>query len=129
MRFGKGYWKTFEAGLEREWVTTNGIGGYAGSSIIGANTRNHQGLLVASLRAPVSRYAILTKINEKIDIGEKEYSLYTNQHPGGWNEEGQKYLQRFIYEENPKFVYQAEEVFLTKEIVVITFKQRMTCFK
>ena len=116
MKFGKGYWKTFEAGIEREWVTTNGIGGYAGSSIIGANTRNHQGLLVASLRAPVSRYALLTKINEKMDIGGKEYSLYTNQHPGGWNEEGQKYLQRFIYEENPKFVYQAEEVFLTKEI-------------
>ena len=116
MKFGKGYWKTFEAGLEREWVTTNGIGGYAGSSIIGANTRNHQGLLIASLRAPVSRYAILSKINEKLNIGEKEYSLYTNQHPGGWNEEGQKFLQRFVYEENPKFIYQAEEVFLTKEI-------------
>ncbi len=116
MKFGKGYWKTFSAGLEREWVITNGIGGYAGSSIIGANTRKHQGLLVASLRAPVARYAILTKINEKMNIGGKDYSLYTNQRPGGWNEEGQKYLQRFIYEECPQFVYQAEEVFLTKKI-------------
>ena len=68
MKFGKGYWKTFEEGLQREWVITNGIGGYAGSSIIGANTRKHQGLLVASLHAPVERYAILTKINEKLFI-------------------------------------------------------------
>lgn len=116
MKFGKGYWKSFEAGLEREWVITNGIGGYAGSSIIGANTRRHQGLLIASLRAPVSRYAILTKIDESLQIGGEDFSLATNQHPGGWNEEGQKHLQRFIYDEQPKFIYQVKEVFLTKEI-------------
>lgn len=116
MEFGKGYWKSFQAGLEREWVITNGIGGYAGSSIIGANTRKHQGYLVASLRAPVSRYVILTKINEKMCIGDREYSLYTNQRPGGWNEEGQKHLQRFVYDEQPVFVYQAEDVFLQKTL-------------
>ncbi len=116
MKFGKGYWKSFEAGLEREWVITNGIGGYAGSSIIGANTRRHQGLLIASLRAPVSRYAILTKIDESLQMGGEDFSLATNQHPGGWNEEGQKHLQRFIYDEQPKFIYQVKEVFLTKEI-------------
>lgn len=116
MKFGKGYWKSFEAGLEREWVITNGIGGYAGSSIIGANSRRHQGLLIASLRAPVSRYAILTKIDESLQIGGEDFSLATNQHPGGWNEEGQKHLQRFIYDEQPKFIYQVKEVFLTKEI-------------
>lgn len=116
MKFGKGYWKTFEEGLQREWVITNGIGGYAGSSIIGANTRKHQGLLVASLHAPVERYAILTKINEKLLIGDRDYSLYTNQRPGGWNEEGQKHLQRFVYEECPEFIYQVGEVFIKKTI-------------
>lgn len=34
MKFGKGEWKTFSAGVEREWVITNGLGGYCGSTII-----------------------------------------------------------------------------------------------
>lgn len=113
MRFGKGYWKTFAAGIEREWVITNGAGGYCGSSIIGANTRKHHGLLIASLRAPVQRYMVLSKINETLLIGENSYSLSAVQRPSGY-EEGQKHLQTFIYDELPHFNYQAEEVFITK---------------
>ena len=59
MEFGKGYWKTFSAGVEREWVITNGIGGYCGSTIINACARMHHAYLVASLHAPVERYAVL----------------------------------------------------------------------
>ena len=68
-QFGKGYYKTFRAGIEREWVTTNGVGGYAGSSIIGAHTRKHHGLLIASLHAPTERYMVLSKINETLKMG------------------------------------------------------------
>ncbi|MBQ4530648.1 MAG: amylo-alpha-1,6-glucosidase [Lachnospiraceae bacterium] len=115
-KFGKGYWKTFSEGIQREWVITNGIGGYAGSSIIGAHTRKHNGMLIASLHAPVERYMVLSKINEEIKIGEKVYSFATNQRPGGNNEEGQKYLQRFSYQYLPEFTYYAEGIFLTKTI-------------
>lgn len=113
MRFGKGYWKTFAAGIEREWVITNGAGGYCGSSIIGANTRKHHGLLIASLRSPVQRYLVLSKIDETLLIGENSYSLSAVQRPSGY-EEGQKHLQTFIYDELPHFNYQTEEVFITK---------------
>lgn len=116
MEFGKGYWKTFEEGIEREWVITNGIGGYCGSTIINARARKHHAYLVASLHAPVERYAILNKTDESVKIDGKEYSFATNQRPGGWNEEGQKYLQRFIYDELPHFVYQAEGLFMTKTL-------------
>ena len=116
MEFGKGYWKTFEEGIEREWVITNGIGGYCGNTIINARARKHHAYLVASLHAPVERYAILNKTDESVKIDGKEYSFATNQRPGGWNEEGQKYLQRFIYDELPHFVYQAEGLFLTKTL-------------
>ena len=116
MKFGKGYWKTFQAGIEREWVITNGAGSYCGSSIIGANTRKHHGLLIASLHAPVQRYLILSKINESMQIKNHTYSFATNQRPGGWNEEGQKHLQRFLYDELPHFKYQVEDVFITKTI-------------
>ena len=116
--FGKGMFKTFSSGIEREWVITNGIGGYAGSSIIGAHTRKHQGMLIASLHAPTNRVLILSKINEEIKIGENSYSFATNQRPGGFNEEGQKYLQRFIYDELPHFVYYVNGVFVTKTIAL-----------
>lgn len=116
MKFGKGYYKTFQAGIEREWVITNGLGGYAGSSIIGAHTRKHHGMLIASLHPPVERFLILSKINESISIENRTYSFATNQRPGGWNEEGQKYLQRFIYDELPHFVYYVEGTFVTKTV-------------
>ena len=38
---------TLEEGLKKEWLITNGIGGYSSSTIIGANTRKYHGLLVA----------------------------------------------------------------------------------
>lgn len=118
MEFGKGFWKTLEAGVEREWVITNGIGGYCGSSIINACARMHHAYLVASLRPPVERYAVLNKTDEKITIGDREYSFATNQRPGGWNDNGQNYLQRFVYDELPHFVYQAEGTFITKTLAM-----------
>ena len=41
-----------ENALTKEWIVTNGIGGYASSSIVGANTRRYHGLLIASLMQP-----------------------------------------------------------------------------
>lgn len=114
--FGKGYYKTFRSGIEREWVTTNGIGGYAGSSIIGAHTRKHHGLLIASLHAPTERYMILSKINESLQIGGRTYGLAATQRKGGIYEEGQKYLQRFIYSELPEFIYEIGGTLITKTI-------------
>lgn len=114
--FGKGYWKTFREGIQREWVITNGIGGYAGSSIIGANTRKHHGLLIASLHAPTERYMVLSKINETLDFGGKQYSLKTNQRVGKKYENGQDYLQRFVFNELPTFIYQVKGVYMEKTI-------------
>lgn len=51
-------------GVQKEWVLTNGIGGYAGSSVTGAHARKHHGYLIASLHPPVERFVILSKINE-----------------------------------------------------------------
>lgn len=67
-----------ENGLEKEWLITNGIGGYSSSTIIGANTRKYHGLLVAPLTPPARRFLILSKLDESIEINEKKYDLYTN---------------------------------------------------
>ena len=67
-----------ENGLKREWLLTNGIGGFASSTIIGANTRKYHGLLIAALTPPARRYLILSKVDESIQVGDKKYELYTN---------------------------------------------------
>lgn len=61
-----------ENGLEKEWLITNGIGGYSSSTIIGANTRKYHGLLVAPLTPPARRFLILSKLDESIEINEKK---------------------------------------------------------
>lgn len=77
MKYGKKY-MNLEKGLQTEWIITNGIGGYSASSVIGANTRRYNGLLVAPLTPPARRFVILSKIDESIIINEKKYDLYTN---------------------------------------------------
>ena len=59
---------TFQEGIRREWALTNGIGGYAGSSLIGAHNRTHQGYLIASLQPPIDRYLVFSKINESLAV-------------------------------------------------------------
>lgn len=68
--------------LEREWLVTNGIGGYAAGTLAGATTRRYHGLLVAALRPPVARTVLVTKIDEtiimpdgaKLELGTNEYA-------------------------------------------------------
>ena len=71
-----------ENGLEREWIITNGIGGYSSSSIIGANTRKYHGLLVAALTPPARRFLILAKLDESIEVRGKKYNLYRQNYCG-----------------------------------------------
>ena len=70
MKFSKENLK-LETALEKEWIITNGIGGFASSTIIGANTRKYHGLLVVPIIPPARRRLILSKIDESIiiDIG------------------------------------------------------------
>ena len=67
---------SLEEGLKREWIITNGIGGYASSTIIGANTRKYHGLLVAPLTPPGNRTLILSKLDESVQTNGKSYNLY-----------------------------------------------------
>ncbi|QVK17078.1 amylo-alpha-1,6-glucosidase [Mycoplasmatota bacterium] len=129
MNFGKGFFKTFSQGLEREWMISNGLGGYAGNSIINANFRSHHGYLIASLKPPVSRVNVLAKTDEELILNKNHYSLATNQMVG-WTDEGQKRLQRFSFEDYPIFHYQVNDCLIEKSIalkygentVAITYK-------
>ena len=72
----------FEKNAKREWALTNGIGGYAGGSVLGSLGRTHQGYLIASFHPPVERYLVLNKTNEVFACGEKTFDLEASQHAG-----------------------------------------------
>lgn len=118
--FTRDTFRAFPEAVKREWVLTNGIGGYAGSSIIGAHTRKHHGFLIASLHPPVERYMVFSKINECLTQNGETYDLTTRQwadEDGSTQyQEGQNYLTSFSYDGLVHFTYQAGNITLRKTL-------------
>lgn len=100
--------------LEREWLETNGIGGYASSTIAGANTRRYHGLLMAATRPPLGRTLLLTKLEEFLCIEGKEIPLSTNIYPNTIYPEGYKNLVRFYLNPFPAFDYSVNGIRIKK---------------
>lgn len=114
-------WTTFKEGIKREWAVTNGIGGYAGSSMIGAHSRTHQGYLIASLHAPIERYLVFSKINETATVGTSTVSFETSQHCASGKTvytEGQKFLTSFIYDGSVHYTYETDNFSFEKHITL-----------
>lgn len=114
--YGREISGSFTEGIKREWVITNGLGGYAGSSLIGANTRKHHGLLVASTYAPTDRYVILNRINEQVAFESKSVSFSSVQRKRKHYEEGYIYQTGFSFDAVPTFTYMIEGISITKTI-------------
>src|SRR6266540_1466223 len=74
--------RNLESALRKEWLETNGLGGFASSTIIGLNTRRYHGLLTAATRPPVGRMVLLSKLEEALVVAGNRYELSTNQYPG-----------------------------------------------
>jgi predicted glycogen debranching enzyme len=101
-----------KAGLDHEWLVTNGLGGYASGSIPGANTRSYHGLLVAALHPPVERYVLVTKVDEEVTSPSgSAWQLGVNEYADGTiDPQGYNYLVSFTLEGDiPCFTYQLEE--------------------
>ena len=114
-----------ENGLNKEWILTNGIGGYSYSTILGCNTRKYHGLLVAPLTPPARRHVILSKLDEAIEIDNKEYVLYTNMCKN-YIAEGYKNLVRFEKEYLPIFSYKVKNTEI-KKIVCMEYGKNTVC--
>src|SRR5689334_25426344 len=79
----------------REWLETNGIGGFASSTVIGMNTRRYHGLLVAATQPPVGRMVLLAKLEEAVIVGGRRFELSCNRYPGAIYPEGHLLLKEF----------------------------------
>ena len=114
-------------GLQREWIVTNGIGGYASSTIIGANTRRYHGLLIAPINPPGNRHLMLTKLDESVEIGKKKYDLFTNIGKE-YISQGFKYLESFTKEILPIFKFEVEDMQISKNICMEYGKNTVQVF-
>ncbi|MCX8130459.1 MAG: amylo-alpha-1,6-glucosidase [Clostridia bacterium] len=118
MEFGKPDWKTYEQGIQKEWLITNGTGGYASSTIIGANTRRYHGLLIASLNPPVNRCMLLSKIDESVIVDGNTHELCSYESSEGIKH-GYHYLERVTVKHLPVFNFRVEDIFIEKKISMV----------
>lgn len=116
-----------ENALNKEWIITNGIGGYASSTIIGANTRKYHGLLVAPLIPPAKRTLILSKLDESIEIDDRKEGLFTNIGKN-YISQGYKFQESFVKEYMPIFAYKVEDVEVTKVVCMEHFKNTVAIY-
>jgi predicted glycogen debranching enzyme len=106
----------FDGLIEREWLSVNGLGGYASSTVCGLNTRKYHGLLVAAMSPPVRRMVLLSHVEETVIGGSGSYQLSTNEYPGVISPEGYKLLRAFSADPFPRWAYQSEGFTLEKSV-------------
>jgi Glycogen debranching enzyme len=118
MAFGREICCNLDSAESREWLVTNGIGGYASGTIAGLLTRRYHGLLIAALKPPLGRTLILAKLDETAVYHDRAYPLYTNRWadatmaPHGYN-----YIESFHLEgTTPVWRFALADAILEKRI-------------
>ena len=119
IQFKRETWSDLEAALRREWLETNGLGGFASSTIIGLNTRRYHGLLVAATKPPVGRLVLLSKLEETLLIDGRRFDLSANRYPGVVHPQGFRYLKNFRLDPFPVFTYEVEGIEIEKCVFMI----------
>ena len=83
IRFGREICGDLASAESREWLVTNGIGGYASGTVAGSLTRRYHGLLVAALQPPVGRTQLVATADELVQYRGTDFSLATHRWAGG----------------------------------------------
>ena len=102
----------------REWLVTNGIGGYAAGTISGILSRRYHGLLLAALKPPLGRTLLLSKLDEIISYSDRFYFIHANR----WADktvtpEGYQYIESFYLDgTTPVWIYSCADALLEKRI-------------
>jgi predicted glycogen debranching enzyme len=119
IEFGQGVCGNLEEALRREWLETNGLGGFASSTITGLNTRRYHALLTAATKPPLGRIVMLSKLEETLVVNGERYDLSANQYPGVVHPQGHQYLKRFRLDPFPIFTYEVAGVEIEKTVFMV----------
>jgi predicted glycogen debranching enzyme len=119
IRFDQSICRDLEAASRREWLETNGLGGYASSTVAGMNTRRYHGLLVADTGSPAGRAVLLSKLEETLICGGRRYELSANRYPGVVHPRGYLWLREFRLDPYPVFLYDCGGVVFEKAVFMV----------
>lgn len=108
--------------IEQEWIDVNGVGGYASNTVLNCNTRKYHGLLTAAMKDTPDRYVLLSKFDETLSVGDKNFSLAFHYYKPGvfipLNEE--EILSQTFENSNQKvWTYKNEDFLFTKELQML----------
>ena len=116
IRFDRQVCQNPEIAFHREWLETNGLGGFASSTIAGLNTRRYHGLLIAATKPPGGRVLLLSKLEETLVVDGSRYDLSANRYPGVVHPQGHLLLKEFRQDPFPIFVYEIAGLELEKSV-------------
>lgn len=116
--FGREIRGDLRAASRREWLVTNGIGGFASGTVAGLLTRRYHGLLFAALKPPLGRTLLVTKLDEAASYNGNVYSLFTNSWASGAvDPHGYRHIERFRLEgTTPVWTFAIADALLEKRI-------------
>jgi predicted glycogen debranching enzyme len=111
----------------REWLDTNGIGGYASGTVSGAATRRYHSLLTAATQPPLGRIRTISKFEETLVIDSKRFDFSTNQYSGAVSPDGYKYITEFRLDPFPIWRYEVGDVVLERKIFMAHGRNATIC--
>lgn len=117
----------FPEAHSREWLETNGIGGYASSTVSGAHSRRYHGLLVAATRPPLGRKVLLSKLEESVLIDGERFDLSCNQFPGVVHPQGFRLLTGFRLDPFPIWTYELNGVAIERAMFMVNGENTSVC--
>src|SRR5579863_9600815 len=119
IRFDQDVCTNLDLASRREWLESNGIGGFASSTITGLNTRRYHGLLVAATKPPVGRMVLLAKMEETLVLDGRRIDLSCNRYPGVIHPQGYLHLKQFRQDPFPVAVYEVEGLEIEKSVFMV----------
>ena len=127
IKFNSDICTNFDAASSREWLETNGIGGFASGTISGAHSRRYHGLLTAASKPPLGRVVMLSKFEETLTIDGKIYELSANQYPDSVHPQGYQYLKSFALDPFPVWTFEIEGIEIEKKIFMVYGENTTVC--
>ncbi|OPZ28813.1 MAG: Amylo-alpha-1,6-glucosidase [Lentisphaerae bacterium ADurb.BinA184] len=109
----------FEGWLAREWLDTNGRGGYASGTLLNGHTRKYHGLLVVRLARPAGVFVMLSQLEDELTTPAGAFPLVTHEYPGTFHPAGHNTQCRFEQDLCPTFTYACGEARLRRRVMMV----------
>ncbi|MFT5087224.1 MAG: putative glycogen debranching enzyme [Planctomycetota bacterium] len=119
IRFADDITRDIARASSREWLESNGLGGWASSTVSMAHTRRYHGLLVAAQHPPVGRVVLLSHLDESLILDHGRLELGCHLFPGAVSPQGHQHLSSFSLDPCPTFLYTSGEISLRKRIAML----------